>query len=154
MVNATNRREFIQFLALMAAGAAALPQQVAAFEKYYEANTPALMKLGDFVAVDGMTISGMATASLPLMCNFYRNDEKIMSYGVNLFGGIMHWKAVPTHEVICYPEDFFWDFKPGDGYEEIFHPTTFVAQICFIQGTSLKRKYVTITKPRGSLVDP
>jgi hypothetical protein len=35
-----NRREFIQHLALIAAGAAAMPAQLAAFERLYEINTP------------------------------------------------------------------------------------------------------------------
>jgi len=35
-----DRREFVKTLALWAAGAAAMPEQVKAFEQYYDVNSP------------------------------------------------------------------------------------------------------------------
>ncbi len=58
-----DRRGFVKFLALIAAGAAALPEQVAAFEHYYEVNTPHVAS--GLVSVDEIWLTGMATAPVP-----------------------------------------------------------------------------------------
>lgn len=143
----TNRREFIRFLALLAAGTAALPQQIEAFEKYYAANTP--LTDGELIAIDLIRFSGMATKSLPILCNFYRNDQEQMSFGLNLFGGIMQWIAAPDAKIVTFTEDFYWDLKPqGD-----FEPEFLVGSISYIDSKYV-RKNIRVTKLRGSLIDP
>jgi hypothetical protein len=140
---------------LIAAGTAALPQQIEAFEKYYEANTPLLADR--LIAVDEIILSGNAPYSLPVMCNFGCNDRIVMPVGVNLFGGIMRWSAMADQKIIVAEADFFWDIKHGapkdDNPNAEFDFRTFSGQISYV-GSNLHREYVRITKPRGSIIDP
>jgi hypothetical protein len=149
----TNRRDFVKWLALTAAGMAALPQQIEAFEKYYEANTPELVKPGALVAVDEIMLSGMATASLPVAFKFYRMDYEALNFGVNLFGGLLRWVATPDQKLITYEEDFYWDMHPGLGFEEQMHMGCLIGEVGYIDSVTLVRKRVRMTKLRGSLVD-
>ena len=150
-----NRRDFVHFLAVLCAGAAAMPQQLEVFEKYYEANTPLIGT--DFVAVDEIWMSGNAIGSLPVICEFYKNDHCVLPTGLNLFGGIFRWQAAPDQKIVMGKADFFWDIRhaqidPETGKPAVFNFDNINGQISFID-TTLKRNYLRIKAPRGSLAD-
>jgi hypothetical protein len=144
----TNRREFVKFLALLAAGAAAKPDQIEAFERYYEANTPQ----GDnLVAVDEIWLSGMAQQSEPVAVEFYKKGSVVLPLGINCFGGMCRWQAAPDQKIIVNRPDFSWKFTPC---HDLFSPDWLIAQVSFINSITKVRENVRITKLEGTLVDP
>lgn len=102
-----NRRDFVKFLALMCAGAAARPEQIEAFERYYEVNSP--HTLDGLVAVDEVYLSGMAGTATPLRMGFFPNAEAgRLCLGMNAFGGIVRWAATPDQKIIIRERDIGW----------------------------------------------
>ncbi len=95
------RREFVKMLAALCAGASAMPQQLSAFESYFNLNTPP--GNGPFVAMDELFISGLATRSLPLHVDVYVDDatEPRLPMAYNAFGGIIRWAAMPDQKIIA-----------------------------------------------------
>lgn len=101
-----NRRDFIKFIALTAAGTSALPQQVAALERYYEVNSPQVEGL---ISVDEVIISGMADRSMILQCDFFSNNNNVLNFGLNAFGAILRWVAAPNQQIVT--NRFRWEIK-------------------------------------------
>ncbi len=93
-----DRRQFVKSLALLAAGAAALPEQIDVFERYYEANTPKTAL--PLLAVDEVSISGMATRSTRVAVDFFAGDELKLRAGLNAFGGIYFWRSPPDGKIV------------------------------------------------------
>jgi hypothetical protein len=133
-----DRHEFVRWLAVIAAGAAALPEQIAAFERYYEVNTPQVAE--GLVSIDEIFISGMATKSTP--CLIEIADPK-MKFGVNLFGGILRWVAMPNGKIIRPAHLFTWRLTPWP------EDDVFVGQISFVDQNA-RRHYRPIKD--GALV--
>ncbi len=105
-----NRRDFVKFLALTAAGAAALPQQIAAFESYYEANTPQTSE--ELLAVDEIWASGMASCSTVVKMIFFPEAQSGgMTLGMNAFGGMIRWAAMPDQKIIIRKRHLTWDIS-------------------------------------------
>jgi hypothetical protein len=96
-------------LALLAAGTASRPEQIEAFEHYYNANTPLIG--GPFVAVDEISISGLAITSTPLRVRFHRMEAFELAAGLNAFGGVYVWRAGPDGKIVTEPNDFRWEMK-------------------------------------------
>jgi hypothetical protein len=102
-----DRRQFVNFIAMMAAGgAAAKPEQVEAFQHYYEVNTP-LVTDESLVAVDEIMVSGMAARSTPLRFRFWA-ERHYMPIAFNLFGGIVRWTALPDGRFMASAADVRW----------------------------------------------
>src|SRR4030095_7014978 len=111
-----NRRDFIKHLALLAAGAAALPDQILAFEKSIELNAIDKIDKG-LIFIDDIILSGMSGHSFPLYASIFTNDKPDLNFGLNLFGGIFRWVAVPGHSLrVTIPEKFIWEL---DGIREL-----------------------------------
>jgi hypothetical protein len=107
-----DRRDFVKFIALLAAGAAARPEQIAAFERYYDINTPAAGN--GFVAVDEVILGGMATTSMPVLFTLLRDDERVMRFGYNAFGGIVRWAAMPDQKIVAASGELRWQLDQSD----------------------------------------
>jgi len=101
-----DRRAFVKFIALLAAGAAARPEQVAAFENYYEVNTPKIAT--GLVSVDEICIGGVATHSIPAQLEILRAGVPYLKLGVNLFGGVVRWLAAPDQKIMVSACEFGW----------------------------------------------
>ena len=101
-----DRRAFIKSLACICAGAAALPQQIETFERLFEANAPMSNEL---IAIDRFVIGGLATQSMPARVIIKRGDRELMRWGMNLFGGMLHWTAVPDQKIIVVPGTLHWE---------------------------------------------
>lgn len=94
-----DRREFVKFLALTAAGAAALPEQVLAFERYYTANTPSV---APFIAFDEVSAAGLRlSSSLPVRMIFSKGPDMVLNAAFNAFGGIYFWRAAPDSKIVA-----------------------------------------------------
>ncbi len=93
-----NRRDFVKSLALLAAGAAALPEQIAAFERYYEVNTPKTAL--PLLAFDELSISGMATRSVRVFVKFFDGDQVVLPAALNAFGGQYFWRGAPDNKIV------------------------------------------------------
>lgn len=102
-----NRRDFIKFVALTAAGTSALPQQLAALERYYEINSPQVEGL---ISVDEVIISGMADhPSIILQCDFFSNNNNVLNFGLNACGAVLRWIAAPNQQIVT--NKFRWEIK-------------------------------------------
>ena len=146
----STRRDFVKFLALIAAGTAARPEQIAAFEEYYEANAP---RADDLVAVDEISISGLASsASNPMNGEFYANDRPVLCCGMNLFGGVYFWRAAADSKIVVSRPDFFWRLRPA--YMDSFSGFHLQGHVKYVDSVIKVRDTVLITKLEGSLVDP
>lgn len=144
-----NRRKFVSFLALLAAGAAARPEQIAAFEKYYDANTPWLTD-GGLIAVDEFYIGGLATRSMPMHWQIFRSTDCQLNLGFNAFGGIVRWVAAPDQKIITVPADFNWVLKTRDSIEDPY--TVIEGHILYIDQDGFRHTHVLPGDGQGRLI--
>jgi hypothetical protein len=107
-----SRREFIRHIALLAAGVAALPEQIAAFTQYYDRNTPAI---GPFVAIDEVYMAGMANVSTPMWLEIMCGSTTLIPLGFNAFGGIVMWRAQAEGKIVTRTGDLTWKFSQPSG---------------------------------------
>ncbi len=98
-----DRREFVRFIALMAAGTAAMPEQVEAFTHYFETNTP--LTPSGLVCVDEIYIGGTATKSTVAKVQLLCDDEPVLNLALNLFGGVVRWVAAPQQMIMAVAGD-------------------------------------------------
>jgi len=143
-----NRRDFVKFLALTGAGVGALPAQVEALERYYEANTPMVDE--PLVAVDEIYLSGLASRSMRISAKFFHDSEHPQHYGFNAFGGIFLWRAQVDQKVVLRKEHVTWalealDAAPGE-WKHIG-----VGHISYVDQTSVRRN-LQLLDWQGSLV--
>jgi len=150
MTTATNRTDFIKFIARLCAGQSALPNQIEAFEKYYDANAP---HADNLIAVDEVLISGTANKSMPVVFELYKNDKKVNVCAINLFGGIYRWYTGPDQKVIAAESDIYWQVRRNTYAVSADFFRHYVGQISFID-SKYKRHCLTMTKAQGSIVDP
>jgi hypothetical protein len=101
-----NRRDFVRFLGITAAGAAALPEQIEAFTAYYDANTP---ETGEpLVAVDDIFVCGNAACSTLVTATFFIGTLVEKPVAFNAFGGIIRWTAAPDQKIVLRRSDVSW----------------------------------------------
>jgi hypothetical protein len=143
-----DRREFVKFIALMSAGAAALPEQVSAFERYYDINTPRVGK--QFAGVDEIMLCGTATRSVVVKANFHKEDELILPLSFNAFGGIMRWVAAPQQTIMCLPGDFSWRIEMDTGRSGEKPKDLFSGHVSYIDNEGFRRTKL-LTELSGTL---
>ena len=143
-----NRRDFVKFLALTGAGVGALPAQVEAFERYYEANTPMVDE--PLVAVDEIYLSGLASRSMRISAKFFHDSEYPRHYGFNAFGGIFLWRAQADQKVVLRKEHVTWALEALDAPSEQWRDLG-VGHISYVDQTSVRRN-LQLLDWRGSLV--
>lgn len=145
-----NRRKFVSFLALLAAGAAARPEQIAAFEKYYDANTPWLTD-GGLIAVDELYIGGIATRSVPMTWKVYCSTNCVLNLGFNAFGGVLRWVAAPDQKLVTVPADFNWSLKASEGFDA--DPYSVIqGHILYIDQDGFRHSHILPGSGKGALV--
>jgi hypothetical protein len=106
---AMDRRDFVQFLAAIAAGMSAMPEQLAAFEKYYEANVPNTSE--ELVSVDEIWMCGTASKSTILSAVFFPESKWQTKLAINAFGGILRWYAMPDQKIVLPASNLTWNVK-------------------------------------------
>jgi hypothetical protein len=143
-----NRRDFVKFLALTGAGVGALPAQVEAFERYYEANTPMVDE--PLVAVDEIYLSGLASRSMRISAKFFHDSEHPRHYGFNAFGGMFLWHAQADQKVVLRKEHVTWALEALDPAPEEWMSVG-VGHISYVDQTSVRRN-LQLLDWRGSLV--
>lgn len=111
-----NRRDFCRQLALIAAGAAALPSQIEAFTNLYEVNSRGLSGV-DMISINNITICGLAGHSLPTHIDLMRGDTLVLPMGINLFGGMMIWYAHPGNCIIANKGDVRVRIRDTSGHD-------------------------------------
>lgn len=147
---ARERDNFVKYLALLAAGEAAKPEQIAAFERYYDRNSPATFPL---VAVDEIFICGHASRSTRVAIDILKGSDVVQCLSINAFGGILRWVATPDQKIVSAPTDFRWnitfpDRAPAD-LEWNQRQMQFIrGHISYIDDTGLR-----ISKPLVNAVD-
>ena len=148
-----SRRDFIKYLALIAAGAGALPRQIEAFERYYEANTPPIADGEELACADEIWICGLATRSLRVGFRL-SYAQGSMRLGLNAFGGMLRWVAQPDAKVISKPQDFHWQFEfidPIEPRDDMQFPIS--GWLSYFGSKDLVRREVDFTQISGGL-DP
>jgi len=98
------------------AGAAALPEQINAFEQYFTVNCPP--GPGPFIAVDEIMLSGLADRSLPFKMDIFREDSLLLALGGNLYGGVIRWVASPLQTSVLKPRDLRWEITNPNQSED------------------------------------
>jgi hypothetical protein len=143
-----DRREFVRYLALTAAGLSALPEQVAAFERYYNLNTSNVER--GLVAVDEILISGLAGMSIRFKIDIIHLDEIKVPLGLNAFGGIVRWVAPPDMKIVVPGRELKWRINPMDYFEDVDPMRYLTGHISYIdQGGFRMNKLLTTL--RGDL---
>lgn len=102
------RREFCRNLGLLAAGAAALPEQIEAFSHVYDVNLPKDVPLSDVIMITDIMVGGTATASSPTSFTIKDKEEVLLNFGMNLFGGAFRWCAFPGQEILVSKKNLVW----------------------------------------------
>lgn len=77
-----NRREFAKHLALLAAGAAALPAQLSAFERLYDINTKPLGDT-DLVSIEDIALGFSEPGDYAHFINIYNDQSVLYSFALN-----------------------------------------------------------------------
>ena len=77
-----NRREFVKYLALLAAGANALPAQVDAYEKMYDLNTRQFNK-GKIVSIKEFTIGFKEPCDKHIRVSIVNKERELWSIFLN-----------------------------------------------------------------------
>ena len=154
MAATMNRRDFVRFVALTAATAAALPQQVEALTRYYERNTP--LTFAPLVAVDEVMFSGLAQYSTVATIWFFRRDDFLMDLSINAFGGVLRWHAFADQKIVLPPADFRWEIVNRAARDGEDKPAPFdswlAGTVSYVDQTGLRR-VARITRPKGALSD-
>jgi len=146
---AMDRREFVKFIALIAAGAAAGPPQIAAFTQYYEVNTPKILRVP--AAVDEVWISGVDTRSSRVGFYFYRGEERVQQFWLNCFGGVIRWVAHPEGKIIGEPRALRWKLEALDEHIHLPDVGSYLrGQISWIDADG-KRHYTDLDREAGAL---
>jgi hypothetical protein len=143
-----DRREFVRFLALTAAGAAALPEQIGAFERYYDLN--AAKADNGLVAVDEVFISGLAPRSLRLKIDIMHLDEIKLPLGLNAFGGIVRWASAPDQKIVVPGHELEWRINVIDEAPDFDAMRYLTGHISYIDQDGLRMNKL-LTTLRGNL---
>lgn len=101
-----NRREFVKYLALLAAGAAAMPAQIAAYERLYNANMPdagsGLISVREFFCgFQGTPRDCVALVTVG------HGSTKAMPFAMNT-RSFLRWVAAPDTPLLVKAEEFYW----------------------------------------------
>ena len=109
------RREFVKHLALLAAGAAALPSQIAAFEQLYEANTRSFGERSDLIFIRDM-IFGFdgVPGDVATRVSLLRGDQTLFQIALNK-RATFRWVGVPELPLISPVKDLHWDIQTFAG---------------------------------------
>lgn len=135
-----NRREFCKRAALLAAGAAALPAQIDAFEALYEVNTRQFGNRTDIIAVRDISF-GFTGTPCDLMATvvFSRGETELLWFPIN-YRGMLRWVSLPDCPLLTTRGDFRWTIKAsGTAEEERYVRETFQGTICYLSMDGLIR---------------
>jgi|SRR5215472_5200689 len=141
-----NRREFVEWLALLAAGKAAMPEMIEAYRHYYEVNTPQVNT--GLIAIDEINVAGTDNRSNRVVFELLRFDKIEYSTALNAFGGVAWWKAAPDQKMVLPMREVRWNMFSMDDIPVQF---SVHAHISFIDQIG-KREYFRLLTPKGSLV--
>lgn len=111
-----NRREFCQHLALLAAGAAAMPAQIAAFEQLYEVNTRQFGRERGIVSIKGFTFGfDGPPCDLAACVTFFDGDRVLQPFVLNT-RGMMHMGIVPDCPMFATRDRLRWEVSDSAGF--------------------------------------
>lgn len=103
-----NRRDFCKTAAILAAGAAAMPSQIAAFEQLFDVNSQHLGNVADLIQINDIFLGGTATASHVLTVEFMDSERLIEMIAFNGFGGVVRVANMPNVPKFSTIRDFHW----------------------------------------------
>lgn len=145
-----DRRDFVKFIALMAAGVAAAPEQIAAYEHYYDVNAPRLAPKG-LIAVDEIWISGLASCSTAARLELVREPRCVLHFGLNLYGGVVRWAAMADQKILAPKGGLVWDLTGHrNGESTKLRTEDFCGQISYIDPDGC-RQYQSLAEGHGVL---
>lgn len=132
-----NRREFIKHIALMAAGASALPEQLQAFEAYFLRNTPLLGE--PFICFDELTVAGLAEKSAPVRIAIFDGDNNVLSGGLNAFGGAYYWRGFQDQKIMMSLRQARWKIEGCySGFDDHWVKTFLAASVSYIDQDGIR----------------
>ncbi len=122
-----SRRSFCRTMALLAAGAAALPEQVDAYERLFLANTPSGLgfRAGKRIALIQDFICGFAgnPHDRVMEIELLRGGTPILFLPLN-YRASFRWVAVPNTPVVAFVSDVRWNIRglSHSGEDEFLAP--------------------------------
>ncbi len=105
------RPEFCTHLALLAAGAAALPQQIQAFVRIYDVNTAPLGESGLIAVEDIMFGFGGVPSDITYSVQFRQGEKVIFQVALNRRASY-RWVPTPQAPMLTTERDFNWRVTP------------------------------------------
>jgi hypothetical protein len=146
------RREFIRHLALLAAGVAALPEQILAFERLYTVNAPPAHVTKGLIAVKDVYLGGLAERSTPVIADFFTTKgQPNIRLALNLFGGVVRWVGAPDCPLrVASFEEFHWEITMMTPREEPLSGQDVTGHVMYLDQDGLIHTEL-INVPCGSL---
>lgn len=103
-----NRRDFCKTAAILAAGAAAMPSQIAAFEQLFDVNSRHLGNVADLIRINEIYLGGTARVSRVVLVDFYDDERLLHLLSFNGFGGIVRLVMLPDAPMFSTRSRFRW----------------------------------------------
>lgn len=118
---AMTRREFVKHLALLAAGAMAMPAQIAAFERTYDVNSRIFGERTDLLAVSEFSFGfeGVPQDLMAVVSFIRRSNGTDLTNGTDLIRIVMNyrsnyrWIPQPDAPLLSTVADLQWDIDGG-----------------------------------------
>lgn len=142
-----SRSKFVRDLALLAASTAAKPEQIDAFERLFNANTP-IGRQSLIAMIEGV-FCGTATKSLRVKIEIFADGELKHTWAINAFGGIMRWVGMLAQTIVA--ENIAWritSLEEGITDAKAFEAMT--AEIGYIDMNLVSRTHL-LKKSAGSI---
>ena len=119
------RRDWLKSLAALAAGAAALPQQLLVFEQMYERNATVLPAVGSCLSIKDITFGFYgAPRDAVLLVSLYDNKRVLLQTPLN-YRATFRFAPSPDHPFLTTVANFRWEIGeysvnpadlPGDDF--------------------------------------
>ncbi len=110
----TSRRKFVQTMALLAAGASALPAQIEAYHALYDANTPSEGEFNDETILVRDILFGFAGEPRDEAHDIrFQSGEKILIQLALNHRATLRWVATPEQPLIVQRSTFQWRVSPS-----------------------------------------
>lgn len=141
------RRDWCKYMALLAAGASALPAQIAAYERLYDVNTVQLGETG-LVALRDLVIGFRNPCDVSMHIRIFDRSRVLFNFALNK-RATFRWVPSPECPKLANGRQVRWQFQ-ASGEENDHHAYDLEATLEYVDQASLIHT-VVLSGPEGHL---